>query len=579
MDFSYSAAEEQFRDEVRVWMEANVPDDLRGGRDEDLEPAQRWQRGLDWHQKLHEGGWVGLWWPEEYGGRGASLLEQAIFNEEMSRLGVSQGVNLSGISLLGPTLMHWGTEAQKQRFLPKILPAEHIWCQGYSEPGSGSDLASIQTRAVEDGDQFVVNGQKVWTSWAQYSDWCFVLVRTDPDAPKHKGISYILVDMHSPGVTVRPLVQINGDAEFNEVFFEDVRVPRENLVGDLNQGWMVAITTLMFERVSSSSFYRFEKLLPQLHEVARRVESNGRPAIEDEAVRQQLAQFSIEAEAIKYNELRRLTRQLHGQPPGPEGSFSKILASELNMRVVDFAMELLGPYAVLAKGSPFAVDQARWSYRMLSARGGTIAAGTNEILRGLIGGAGAGAAKGALGRKRLTLRSGLDEHFSRLEHSRLRAKEDAMPNGTATKMWALPNATLTVPQSLLAHGGANDLVEIPCPAYLIEHPKGLVLFDTGCHPAAADDPVGHWGPFAEALQINYPKELLLDRQIQALGYKMDDIKYVIVSHLHLDHTGYLHAFPNAKFLIMENELRYAYWPDTASAGRVRVQGYRADPQF
>ena len=385
MDFSYSAAEEQFRDEVRVWMEANVPDDLRGGKDEDLEPAERWQRGLDWHQKLHEGGWVGLWWPEEYGGRGASLLEQAIFNEEMSRLGVSQGVNLSGISLLGPTLMHWGTEAQKQRFLPKILPAEHIWCQGYSEPGSGSDLASIQTRAVEDGDQFVINGQKVWTSWAQYSDWCFVLVRTDPDAPKHKGISYILVDMHSPGVTVRPLVQINGDAEFNEVFFEDVRVPRENLVGDLNQGWMVAITTLMFERVSSSSFYRFEKLLPQLHEVARRIELNGRPAIEDEAVRQQLAQFSIEAEAVKYNELRRLTRQLHGQPPGPEGSFSKILASELNMRVVDFAMELLWPYAVLAKGSPFAVDQARWSYRMLSARGGTIAAGTNEILRGVIG--------------------------------------------------------------------------------------------------------------------------------------------------------------------------------------------------
>ena len=385
MDFSYSPAEEQFRDEVRVWMEANVPDDLRGGRDEDLEPAERWRRGLDWHQKLHEGGWVGLWWPEEYGGRGASLLEQAIFNEEMSRLGVSQGVNLSGISLLGPTLMHWGTEAQKQRFLPKILPVEHIWCQGYSEPGSGSDLASIQTRAVEDGDQFVVNGQKVWTSWAQYSDWCFVLVRTDPDAPKHKGISYILVDMHSPGVTVRPLVQINGDAEFNEVFFEDVRVPKENLVGDLNQGWMVAITTLMFERVSSSSFYRFEKLLPQLHEVARRIELNGRPAIEDEAVRQQLAQFSIEAEAAKYNELRRLTRQLHGQPPGPEGSFSKILASELNMRVVDFAMELLGPYAVLAKGSPFAVDQARWSYRMLSARGGTIAAGTNEILRGVIG--------------------------------------------------------------------------------------------------------------------------------------------------------------------------------------------------
>ena len=164
MDFSYSPEEEKFRQEVRVWIDANVPEELRGGKDEDLEPDERWQRGLNWHKKLHEGGWIGLWWPKEYGGRGASMLEQAIFNEEMSRLGVSQGVNLSGISLLGPTLMHWGTEEQKQRFLPKILPAEDIWCQGYSEPGSGSDLASVQTKAVEDGDHFVVNGQKVWTA-------------------------------------------------------------------------------------------------------------------------------------------------------------------------------------------------------------------------------------------------------------------------------------------------------------------------------------------------------------------------------------------------------------------------------
>ncbi len=385
MDFSYSPEEEKFRQEVRVWIDANVPDELRGGKDEDLEPDERWQRGLNWHKKLHEGGWIGLWWPKEYGGRGASMLEQAIFGEEMSRLGVSQGVNLSGISLLGPTLMHWGTEEQKQRFLPKILPAEDIWCQGYSEPGSGSDLASVQTKAVEDGDHFVVNGQKVWTSFAHHSDWCFVMVRTDPDAPKHKGISYILVDMHSPGVTVRPLVQVNGDSEFNEVFFEDVRVPKENLVGEINQGWMVAVTTLMFERVSTSSFYRFEKVLPQLYDLARKVDLSGRPAIEDAAVRQQLAQFTIEAEATKYNDLRRLTRQLKGQPPGPEGSFSKIMSTELNMRIVDFAMELMGPYSILAKGSPFALDQARWSYRMLSSRGGTIAAGTNEILRGVIG--------------------------------------------------------------------------------------------------------------------------------------------------------------------------------------------------
>jgi alkylation response protein AidB-like acyl-CoA dehydrogenase len=292
---------------------------------------------------------------------------------------------MSGITLLGPTLMHWGAEEQKQRYLPKVLPADELWCQGYSEPGSGSDLASLQTRAVEDGDHFVVNGQKVWTSWAQHADWIFLLVRTDPAAPKHKGISYLLVDMHSPGITVRPLVQINGDSEFNEVFFEDVRVPKKNIVGELNRGWMVAVTTLMYERVSTSSFYRFEKLLPQLTDLARRVEIDGRPAVEDTAVRQQIAQFAIEAEAVKYNDLRRLTRQLKGQPPGPEGSFSKITSTELNMRIVNFAMELLGPYSILEKGSPFAIDQARWSYRMLGARAGTIAAGTNEIQRGIVG--------------------------------------------------------------------------------------------------------------------------------------------------------------------------------------------------
>jgi len=385
MDFNYSPQEEKFRQEVRSWIEANLPEDLREGRDEDLSPKERWEQHRVWHKTLYEGGWVGLWWPKEYGGRGASVIEQAIFNEELARTGAPAGVNMNGITLLGPTLIHWGTEAQKQRFLPKILPAEEIWCQGYSEPGSGSDLASLQTRAVEDGDYFVVNGQKVWTSQAQYSDWCFLLVRTDPNAPKHQGISYILVDMHSPGVTVRPLVQITGDAEFNEVFFEDVRVPKKNLVGELNRGWMVAITTLMFERVATGGFFRFEKIMPQLIDLARRTEVNGRPAIEDTSVRQQLAQFAIEAEALKYNDLRRLTRQLKGSPPGPEGSFSKITTTELNFRIANFAMELLGPYAILEKGSPFAVDRARWSHRMLGARAGTIAAGTNEIQRGIIG--------------------------------------------------------------------------------------------------------------------------------------------------------------------------------------------------
>jgi alkylation response protein AidB-like acyl-CoA dehydrogenase len=385
MDFHYSPEEENFRQEVRTWLETNVPEDLRSGRDEDLPPVERWDRQTAWHKKLHEGNWIGIWWPKEYGGRGASVIEQAIFNQELARLGASGGVNMSGVTLLGPTLMHWGTEEQKARYLPKILPAEEIWCQGYSEPGAGSDLAALQTRAIEDGDHFVVNGQKVWTSWAQHADWIFLLVRTDPSAPKHQGISYLLVDMHSPGITVRPLVQINGDSEFNEVFFEDVRVPKKNLVGELNRGWMVAVTTLMFERVATGNFYRFEKLMPQLHDLAKRIEINGQPAVEDTSVRQQLAQFAIEAQAIKYNELRRLTRQLKGHPPGPEGSFAKITATELSMRMMNFAMELLGPYAILEQGSPFAVDHARWSHRMLSSRAGTIAAGTNEIQRGIIG--------------------------------------------------------------------------------------------------------------------------------------------------------------------------------------------------
>ncbi len=385
MDFNYTPEEEKFRQEIRSWLEKNLPDDLREGRDEELTQDERWKQHKEWHKQLYQGRWVGIWWPKEYGGRGATLSEQAIFSGEMGRVGAPPGVNLNGVTLLGPTLMHWGNEEQKNRFLPKILPAEEIWCQGYSEPGSGSDLASLQTRAVEDGDYFVVNGQKVWTSQAQYADYCFLLVRTNPDAPKHQGISYLLVDMHSPGITVRPLVQITGDAEFNEVFFEDVRVPQKNLLGEKDRGWMVATTTLMYERVATGNYFRFEKILPQLFDLARRLEWNGRPAITDTSVRQQLAQLAIEAEALKYNDLRRLTRQLKGQPPGPEGSLSKLTTTDLNLRMASFAMELLGPYAILEKDSPFAVDHARWSYRALGARGGTIAAGTNEIQREIIG--------------------------------------------------------------------------------------------------------------------------------------------------------------------------------------------------
>jgi alkylation response protein AidB-like acyl-CoA dehydrogenase len=318
--------------------------------------------------------------------------------------------------------------------VPKILSAEEIWCQGYSEPGAGSDVASLNTRAVEEGDYFIVNGQKVWTSGADRADWCILLVRTDPEAPKHKGISYLLVDMHSPGVTVRPLVQMTGEKGFNEVFFEDVKVPKKNLVGEKNQGWQVAVTTLMFERSSIAAMRDMMTSVNKLAKLAKTIgrncgsaSPNGRTtklkgraagpngdttspdadttqsgagatlpsdgtawpnagsAWDDTSVRQQIAAFACEAAALRYSNLRQLTRRLKGLPPGPEGSVGKLAASDLNLRMAKFALELLGPYSQFEHGAPFALDRGSWNYRMLSARAFTIAGGTSEIQHNIIG--------------------------------------------------------------------------------------------------------------------------------------------------------------------------------------------------
>src|SRR2546428_4667 len=251
MDFADSPEHAEFRREFRQWLDANLTADLRveDAQDPPIAPhRETFDKRIRWQKKMHAGGWVGLSWPKEYGGRGANFMQQVIYDEEYFRARAPILPCASGLGLLGPTLIHWGTEEQKKRHLPKILSADEIWCQGYSEPGAGSDLASLRTRAIDKGDHFVVNGQKVWTSGAHFADWCFLLVRTDTDAPKHHGISYLLVDMQTPGVTVRPLVLLNGHRHFNEGFFEDVVVPKENLVGPLNEGWKVTTTTLMFER-------------------------------------------------------------------------------------------------------------------------------------------------------------------------------------------------------------------------------------------------------------------------------------------------------------------------------------------
>ena len=279
--------------------------------------------------------------------------------------------------------MHWGNDEQKRAHLSKILAGDEIWCQGYSEPNSGSDLASLQTKAIEDGDYFVVNGQKIWTSTAQHADWIFLLVRTDSEAPKHKGISYLLVDMKTPGITVRPLVQMTGASGFNEVFFDDVRVPKRNLVGEKNQGWQVAITTLMFERRGSGG--PGTGVIRELARLAKQIRRNGGTAWDNSSVRQKIAEFYSEGEALKFTGFRQLTRRLKGLPPGPEGSMMKLVSTELSLKVALFAMELLGPYSQIETNAPFAVDHGRWLSRMLAVRGGTIAAGTNQIQHNTIG--------------------------------------------------------------------------------------------------------------------------------------------------------------------------------------------------
>lgn len=390
MDFTFTPEQEAFRVHLRNWLENNKTEVF--GRDSDPiadreeDGDSRWQKMLEWHRRLYSAGYVALHWPKEWGGGGASLVEQVIYQDEVLRLGLPlYGANQLALDRIGFTLMAFGNEEQKHRFLPPMLTAEEIWCQGYSEPGAGSDLAGLQTRAVIDGDDFVINGQKVWTSLAHRAHWQILLVRTDPDAPKHRGISYLLVDMKTPGITVRPLVQITSDSDFNEVFYDNVRVPRKNLVGDLNQGWQVSIATLMYERVSGGTRHPVEKTINELLEVSKSIEFAGMAAARHPYVRQKLAQFASESLCLRLSRYRSLTAQLNGKVPGPESSFGKLHATELNLRVAMFAEELLGPYSQLERGSVGSVENGRWLYRALRARGLTIAAGSSEIQHNIIG--------------------------------------------------------------------------------------------------------------------------------------------------------------------------------------------------
>lgn len=381
MDLNLTPNEQAFRDEFRAWLKLNVPAEWTGGGigSEDREDYIKYL--TDWQQKLYAGGWAGISWPKAFGGRGATLMEQAIFQEEMARANAPQLIGTIGLSLVGPTIIALGTEEQKGRYLPPILSGEEIWCQGFSEPNAGSDLAALGTKALRDGDDFIINGQKIWTSFAQLADWCLLLVRTEQDAPKHKGITCLLLDMHSEGVSVRPLRQMSGDSGFNEVFFSNVRVPVTQVLGEINKGWTTAITALMNERANLGTGVQvvFKRNLEALIARSRAVERNGRPASLDPLVRQKLAQAFLELEILRLNTNRALTSLSKTGIPGPEGSTLKLYWSEMNQRTQQTAQEILGPYGQLKE-----FDNGLWEYAYLRSRGNTIEAGTSEIQRNII---------------------------------------------------------------------------------------------------------------------------------------------------------------------------------------------------
>jgi alkylation response protein AidB-like acyl-CoA dehydrogenase len=387
MDFRYSPEEERFRREFRDWLHANLPSGWGTTFREPEDEAARFAFRLDWERKLHAGGWSGVAWPREYGGRGATLVEQAIFQEELARANAPESVNIIGRNLTAPTLMEHGTAAQKERFLPKIQSSEEIWCQGFSEPNSGSDLASARCRATVEKGEFVISGQKIWTSFAQYAQWCFVLARTAPQAPKHQGLSFILVDMRSPGITIRPLVQITGDTEFSEVFFDDVRVPRENLVGALNGGWRIAMTTLTYERGPEEALprlVRFRRDLDAILERAATVRKDGTRVADDRAIRQKLAASYIDLELMRLAGLRNFSRLIKGQAIGAEASLNKLYWSHVYQRMTEVALEVEGSSCALLPGDEDAPVDGAFAYKFLQSRAMTIYSGTSEIQRNII---------------------------------------------------------------------------------------------------------------------------------------------------------------------------------------------------
>jgi alkylation response protein AidB-like acyl-CoA dehydrogenase len=384
MDLNYSSEDRAFREKTRRWLEANVPT-------EDLKTlAER----KAWHRKLYEAGYVGMLWPQEYGGWGATAMQQAIVQDEMARIQAPPAINGLGIGFIGPTIIVHGTTAQKQRYLKKMLTAEEIWCQLYSEPNAGSDLAGLKTRAEDAGDHFLVNGQKIWTSSGPIADWGILLARTDPKVAKHKGISCFLLNMRQPGVEVRPLKQLTGHSLFSEVFMTNARAERSDLIGNLSEGWGIAQTTLGYERGGNSlgRVTRYAIAFNQLVKATKQLKRNGRPLIEGAAVRSKMGKLYVELEVQRYAGLRVLSALNKGDSPGAASSITKLSYTEFEKRYYETALEILGPWGqVMTAREEFEeVDTASgepgtWATAFLWARAGTIYSGSSEIQRNIIG--------------------------------------------------------------------------------------------------------------------------------------------------------------------------------------------------
>jgi alkylation response protein AidB-like acyl-CoA dehydrogenase len=365
--------EAAFREGVRKFIAQNLPESSKSRSARRFEDAD-----LEWSRKLGAAGYAGLTWPKEYGGAGAPYAHQAIYLEELARAEAPSHLGVIGLGMAGPTIITWGTPEQKERYLAKILSAEHIWCQGFSEPDAGSDLAASRTRIEDKGDHFLVNGQKVWSSFAHIADFCILVGLGDPDAPRYKNLSYVIVDMHSPGVEVRPLVQITGHPEFNEIFFTDVKVPKENILGAVGDGWQVAMTTLLHERgtLGFALSATLDVAVRKLIALAKERE------VTDPILRDRIAREWIELQALKYTNYRSLTALTKTGIPGPEGSASKLVWSENNQRLTKLALEILGSHAQLTNGG--GTSDGYWQYQQLRSRGNTIEAGTSEILRNIV---------------------------------------------------------------------------------------------------------------------------------------------------------------------------------------------------